>query len=200
LYKKVTGQILTEKQKAYILSIKSSVTMLFMGCLALMQFIKVGCDVEKYVKSDQLLNQFSVLFFTGYLICDCLIGSVDYPKYMKSLSGYTHHIAYIFINCVSLLTGKYPVYMLYMIEELPSVLLSIGSYKKKYRNDDVFGLTFFLTRILYHIILTWWLRKDTMITVISLLVLPLHIYWFYGWCTSTTKRRSTGLVKKETKK
>lgn len=178
-----------EKQKAYILSIKSSMTMLILGCFAVFQFIQVSYSPNEYLKSNQMLNMFAVLCFISYLICDCVIGSIEYKKHLQTLSGYTHHIAYIFINIVSLVTGKYPLYMLYMIEELPTLLLSIGRYNKKYRNDIWFGLTFFLTRILYHIFLTWYLRDDKIIVAISLMVLPLHMYWFYGWCKALARRR-----------
>lgn len=178
LYKRVTTENkLTMKQKAYILSIKSSLTMFILGCIAVVQF-KAGNNPAAVL---------GVLYFISYLICDCVIGSIDYPKYLQTLSGYTHHIAYIIINMISLITGKYPLYMLYMIEELPTILLSIGSYNKEYRSDNLFGLTFFLTRIVYHIVLTWLLRNDTVIVTFSMMVLPLHVYWFYGWCRQRSR-------------
>lgn len=192
MYKTVTNNNqLTEKQKAYVLSIKSSLTMFVLGIAGLYQCWEAGGNLDEYSKNGLQLNKLAVLSFIGYLICDCVIGASDYKKYIQTLSGYTHHIAYIIINTISLISGKYPLYMLYMIEELPTILLSIGSYNKKYRSDTLFGLTFFLTRILYHVILTWWLRHDTTVLVFSMMVLSLHIYWFYGWCKARLRKRHT---------
>lgn len=183
----VKNNKLTEKQKAYILSIKSSLTMFLLGCVSTIEFVRNNYTVN----SNQVVNQLGILCFISYLICDCVIGKAEYPKYMQSLSGYTHHIAYIIINIVSLISGQYGYYMLYMIEELPTILLSIGSYNKQYRNDNLFGLTFFATRIVYHVLLTWFLRHDKLIVIFSLLVLPLHVYWFYGWCNKFVRKKKS---------
>lgn len=179
MYKSTSRALkLSEKQRAYIMSIKSSITMFVFGCLAVSGYF---VDKEMYTSNVQPMAFLAVLSFISYLICDCIVGSMEYPKYMRSLSGYTHHIAYIFINIISLVTGRYPLYMLYMIEELPTVILSIGSYSKKHRHDDLFGWTFFATRIVYHIVLTYYLRHDRLLLFFSMLILPLHLYWFYGW-------------------
>jgi hypothetical protein len=68
-----------------------------------------------------------------------------------------------------------------MISELPTVILSLGSYNKKFRNDSLFGLTFFTTRICYHIFLTYMFRKHSLLLGVALSALSLHIYWFWNW-------------------
>jgi hypothetical protein len=68
-----------------------------------------------------------------------------------------------------------------MLSELPTFLLSIGSFDSSFRNDKLFGITFFITRIVYHIILTIIFRKNNTMFYLSLAALSLHIYWFYGW-------------------
>jgi hypothetical protein len=122
-----------------------------------------------------------VLYFTAYLIMDIFIGSQDYATSMKSLSGYFHHTVYTLINMLSLNIGMFPMYFLHMLSELPTLLLSIGSFDSSLRDDNLFGLTFFITRIVYHIILTWMFRDNTVILSLSLATLGMHIYWFSGW-------------------
>ena len=68
-----------------------------------------------------------------------------------------------------------------MISEIPTFLLSLGSFDSYFRNDSLFGITFFITRIIYHIILTWIFRKHSSVLFISLSALGLHLYWFYTW-------------------
>jgi hypothetical protein len=122
-----------------------------------------------------------VLYFTAYLIMDIYIGSQDYASYMKSISGYFHHCVYMVINMVSLNIGLFPMYLLHMISELPTLVLGIGSFDPSLRDDNLFGITFFMTRIVYHIVLTWMFRENTVLLGLSLATLAMHIYWFSGW-------------------
>jgi len=122
-----------------------------------------------------------VLYFTGYLIMDVFIGRTEYPEYMKVLSGNFHHIVYSCVNIASLYFGVYPFYLLHMLSEIPTFILSLGSFDSKFRNDQLFGITFLCTRIIYHIILTYIFRKHSILFYVSLAALGLHIYWFSNW-------------------
>jgi len=177
---------LNEKQKSYILSIKSSLSMLLIGI-----YYNYHYFTSKFNKADFFnilekkgsldFGKIIVLYFTAYLIMDIFIGSQDYATSMKSLSGYFHHTVYTLINMLSLNIGMFPMYFLHMLSELPTLLLSIGSFDSSLRDDNLFGLTFFITRIVYHIILTWMFRDNTVILSLSLATLGMHIYWFSGW-------------------
>lgn len=177
---------LTVKQKAYILSIKSSLSMLLVGIYFNYYYIKSGFDEAKFFnileQTDSLnLGKVIVLYFTAYLLMDVYIGKLDYPSFMKSLSGNLHHTVYIIVNLLTLYIGAYPIYLLCMLSEAPTFLLAIGTFDSKLRNDSLFGVLFFLTRIVYHIVITWMFRKHTFLVGISLSALALHIYWFSQW-------------------
>lgn len=177
---------LTKKQKAYILSIKSSLTMFLIGLYMNYFYLSSGFSQERFFsileEKDTLhFGKLVVLYFASYLLMDIYVGNLEYPEYMKSISGNIHHTIYIGINLLSLHTGLYPLYLLHMMSELPTFLLSIGSFDSKLRSDNLFGTTFFLTRILYHAILTYIFRENRTVLGFSLAALGLHIYWFYGW-------------------
>jgi len=177
---------LTKKQKAYILSIKSSLTLFLMGVYLNYYYLSSGFSQERFftiLEEKDTLNfgKLIVLYFASYLLMDIWVGNKEYPEYMKSLSGNIHHTIYIGINLLSLYTGLYPLYLLHMMSELPTFLLSIGSFDSSLRNDNLFGITFFLTRIVYHAILTFIFRENRVILGFSVAALGLHIYWFYGW-------------------
>lgn len=177
---------LTEKQKAYILSIKSSLLLFLIGIYFNYYYFTSGFNQETFVQTLQehdCLNfgTLVILYFSAYLIMDIYIGNKEYPKYMKQISGNFHHAMYIIINLLALYTGLYPMYLLHMLSELPTFLLSMGSFDKELRNDNWFGITFFLTRIVYHSVLTYIFRENNIMLGFSLATLGLHIYWFYGW-------------------
>lgn len=177
---------LNEKQKSYILSIKSSLSMLLIGFYYnyhyfTSKFNKVDFFNILEKKGSLDFGKIIVLYFTAYLIMDIYIGSQDYASSMKSLSGYFHHSVYTVINMVSLNIGLFPMYLLHMISELPTLILGIGSFDPSLRDDNLFGITFFMTRIVYHIVLTWMFRENTVLLGLSLATLAMHIYWFSGW-------------------
>ena len=177
---------LNEKQKSYILSIKSSVAMLLVGIYFNYHYLTSKLDTTTFF--DKLSNLGSVdfgkivlLYFTAYLVMDIYIGSREYSDQMKSLSGYFHHTVYTLINLLALNIGIFPMYFLHMLSELPTLILSVGSFNSYYRDDNLFGITFFFTRILYHIFLTYVFRHNTIVLSLSLATLGMHIYWFTGW-------------------
>lgn len=177
---------LTTKQKAYILSLKSSLTLLLIGIYFNYYYFMSGFNEENFYNILETKNGLNfgilvVLYFTAYLIMDIYIGKTEYPEYMKVLSGNFHHIVYTIINISSLYMGAYPLYLLMMLSEIPTFILALGSFDSKFRNDQLFGITFLLTRIVYHIILTWIFKKHTMYLYLSLAALGLHIYWFSNW-------------------
>jgi hypothetical protein len=176
---------LSERQRAHILSIKASTTLFLLSVYFNYKFMNAGFDTDVYLSSlsngDNFILELAVLNLMSYLIMDCYIGYNKYHKYMCTLSGYTHHIAYIFISMSALTINASSFYFLYMIEEFPTIFLSSGNYNKSLRKDNIFGLTFFITRILYHVYLTWKFKSNTMFLILGLLSLGLHTYWFKNW-------------------
>lgn len=177
---------LTQKQKAYILSIKSSLTLFLIGLYFNYYYFTSGFNQETFLnilETHDSLNfgKLVVLYFAAYLIMDIYIGNREYPEYMKQLSGNIHHFVYVLINLLSLYTGLYPIYLLHMLSELPTFLLSIGSFDPVFRHDNWFGITFFLTRILYQSILMYIFKDNKTLLFFGLAALALHIYWFSGW-------------------
>jgi hypothetical protein len=190
---------LTQKQKAYILSIKTSITLLCLGIYFNINLLTHGFSIDDYMRqsseNSNFLEILTIGFFSSHLLVDSFVGNRDYHKYMCSLSGYMHHVAYLVINTLAILTNNTAFYCLYLLEELPTAILSIGSFNPSLRNDMYFGITFFLTRLLFHSILTFMLRSNTLLFCFAMLALGLHSYWFYCW--STKYGFKTSVVKRK---
>jgi len=176
---------LTQKQRAYILSIKASVTLFLISLYFNGKFFLSNRNLEDYLSTlstrDQFLLTLSTYNLVAYLIMDCTVGFMKYHKYMCTLSGYVHHIVYIFISFIATNTSVLSYYFLYMIEELPTILLSAGSYNVSFRKNYSFGIIFFITRILYHSYLTYTFRHQPLILGLGLASLGVHAYWFQNW-------------------
>ena len=218
LYKNITSRRkeLTVKQRAYVLSIKAAVSMLLIGVFYNYKWYQAGFDLNMYkdnlTDSDHIIQKLAILSFSSYLLMDSIIGHHHYHKYMRVLSGYLHHIVYLCVNMLALWSGEYPFFLLFMLEELPTVFLSIGSFNEKYRKNYTFGITFFLTRIVFHAFLIYKMYQNGSLLVATLasVVLVLHVYWFYGWVKkylsvgkvgkSNQHRRCTQTINNETMK
>ena len=178
---------LNEKQRSYILSIKASITLFLVSLYFNYKYVSSNFDTDMYLGeingTDAFILQLSVLNLMAYFITDCVLGYYKYHKYMCNLSGYFHHIVYIIVSIVSFRIDAVGLYILYLIEELPTIFLSTGSYNQLLRKDYTFGLTFFLTRIVYHIFLTWRFQSSFLFLIIGILSLSVHSYWFKNWCS-----------------
>ena len=187
IYKKTINENpkLTEKQRAHILSIKATLTLFLISCYFNYKFISANFNRNEYIISltndDNYILQLSVLQLISYFISDTVIGFYKYHKYMCNLSGYTHHIVYIFVSILAIKQNNMSYYLLFMIEELPTIFLSNGNYNKNLRSNNLFGFTFFCTRILYHIYLVWIFRYNSMFLILGGLSLGLHSFWFKNW-------------------
>ena len=168
IYSMHTGKVLTNKQQAYILSIKSS---LVLSCIGLV-------SLQTNIPS---LEYIAVHYFLSYLICDMMIGNIVYPAYMKSLSGNVHHSIYVLISFVALYTENQIAFINCFVEEIPTALLGLGSFDSAFRNDHLFGFVFFCLRIAFH---SWYLATqldNTIFVTLGTAALGLHLYWFKNW-------------------
>jgi hypothetical protein len=187
-----THNQLSQKQKAYILSLKSSLTM-FIGSIYSNYIFFIQCEgsMIDFIAKENFVNKLLTIFFISYLIVDMVIGTIYYKHHLCNLAGYPHHIVYIIVCLISLHQNSYQLFMLYMICELPTFILALGNYDEQYRQDTLFGITFFLTRIVHFMYISTFIFDNTLYIIITFCILSVHIFWFYNWC----KKYSTYKIK-----
>jgi len=110
-------------------------------------------------------------------------------------SGYFHHTIYS-IMVVSLLSSRVPGGFCTMgILELPTAIMALGCINKRFRNDNLFGATFFATRIAIHVyfIVDLYLAfPGRYLWMVLAGVFPLHLMWFSGWIKQQIRIRGDG--------
>lgn len=181
LINKLHKNKLTEKQKSYILSLKNSITMTLASVFYIYLFINSSFKLSLN-KDNTIFGNLLVLYFIAYLFMDLFIGIFEYPKCIELLSGYIHHSSYILISSLAIYYDNVLfIFMLAMFEELPTFLLALGSFNKSFRNDKLFGITFFMTRIVYHSILLFLFKNNNLVFYVGSASLILHLFWFKNW-------------------
>ncbi|KAF7369394.1 hypothetical protein MVEN_00268300 [Mycena venus] len=130
-------------------------------------------------------------FFQAYLTADMLVGFFCYRSQIGFLTGWVHHVVYIGITEVAVRCGWAHIFCLAAVMELPTFLLGASTLLPALRSNALFALTFFATRICFHLALigsyamTPGLRTPAAILVT---VFPLHAMWFKG-CVAGFIRR-----------
>ncbi|KAG0082966.1 hypothetical protein BGZ93_008539 [Podila epicladia] len=141
--------------------------------------------------------QWMMLFFASYLSMDLVIGTIYYKEKITLISGYLHHSLYIFICNVSLWTGyTVPCAYLYFME-IPTAFLGAGFIFPSLRDDNLFGLLFFIFRIALDPLMAHEILRNTTMTPIGkamvLIKVPLNIKFFVDWIVRQKKLRRRAL-------
>lgn len=202
------------KKLSYCISVMSSATMTMLGFYYYLVkvptlnnfFFFGGLDEDRFHQRDNfgcaLCTMFGVV-----LVCDLAFGIIFYPKQMDFLTAYFHHSLYIYFMYFAITGDGYffhskpwtSCFLFFLPAELPTFLLGLGTIVPKFRNDLLFGITFFCTRIVMHIyLLTYSYMSQTapIVLIFGVLTLLMHLQWFYGWFTKYGIYYITGKKKK----
>jgi hypothetical protein len=144
----------TRKARAWKLSTCVSVYYgFFLGPLYVYQLssaLLTGADaVANLLAVEQSYGRTGCLYMLSFLFADFGLGLIDYREQMRIDTGYIHHTAYVFILCYALSRGFTQYFVVLAIAEVPTFLLAVGSIFPSLRQDLLFGVTFFLSRILW---------------------------------------------------
>jgi hypothetical protein len=143
---------------------------------------------NNYWDSSQI-NKYIVEFVyslsISYFGSDILLGLQYYPEILYNENIVTfalHHAAYIGLFVYGKYFNRYHLYLFGLPYEIPTILLSLGYINPKYRNNKVFGMLFFIFRILHNIYLlckTFMAYND--LFIFSIFTFILHCHWFINF-------------------
>ncbi|KAF9261638.1 hypothetical protein L218DRAFT_961125 [Marasmius fiardii PR-910] len=211
LHQVFTFRYPVQKQNSWIITTIASATMTLCSLPFLWDFISGTLDSHlgwklwrmtgeglKGVEARSLLALAANRFFQSYLFADLIAGSFYYRNQITLLTGWVHHIVYVGIVEFAVRQQWPHVFCLAAFMEFPTFILGLSILVPKTRSNVIFAVIFFLTRILFHIILAVsYALSDVRnhvsggsfaISGILLGVLPLHISWFVGCIKGFAKR------------
>jgi len=187
------------KQSAWILTTVSSAVMTLASIPFLYDYFSNGGSV-KYIRIIPNLSITVSRFFQSYLAMDLTMGAVYYRDQVGLLTGWIHHPMYIMIVELAIRRSWTHIFCLCAAMEVPTFFLGFMALHPDFRNNTAFAIAFFLTRILFHIILgiSYFLpdnRKQAtggsyLPSLLLTTILPLHVMWFYG-CIQGFYRRAS---------
>ncbi|WVW82882.1 hypothetical protein I302_104894 [Kwoniella bestiolae CBS 10118] len=196
----------TDRKKAYILSSISSFTMTTLSIPFFVGYLTNGLEGTFKDGQDGWMGGvgwFGAVFFGVYLF-----GYIKYRSQVGLLTGWIHHTVYIGLMFYIVHAGITPVFLMGAVMELPTFDLAISNLFPSVRNDLRFLSSFFIFRILFHIIYLVdcarpssraFMGGSWIPTVMLGLALLMHMTWFRGGVTGYIKRHSASQVKNQKK-
>jgi hypothetical protein len=187
----------TTKQLSWILTTVVSATMTLVSIPFVWDYVASGGDV-KSIRTLSPLTYTTSRIFQAYLVSDLMMGAIYYRSQVGLLTGWIHHIVYMFIVQIAIKRAWTQIFCLCALMELPTFLLAISSLYPRLRSNVAFAVSFFVTRILLHTI--WCIsyliptnRAHTtggsiLPSIMLASVFPLHALWFRGCVKGFVKR------------
>jgi hypothetical protein len=88
-------------------------------------------------------------YFISFLWADLLLGYFYYLSSFNLITGFVHHALYTIVPAIMLIYRLPSIVGLGGLFEFPTIFLSLGHLHKPLRQDVLFGVSFFGTRIVY---------------------------------------------------
>ncbi|KAJ1735059.1 RNA helicase [Coemansia biformis] len=187
-----SGALATEKQLSWVLTLAICVVVSAGSMAYAVPLLYYNRGIADLVQTDTpslvLLGLFS-----AYLVWDLVLGTIYYRSTISVLTGYIHHTLFICITMFAVGHGVSAIFCLLCYNEIPTIVLAAGSVRKQWRSDALFTAVFFATRIVLHVIVMYKFymhSEHRCVWRLMLLVLPMHVYWFYSALRSTLRRRA----------
>ena len=134
------------------------------------------------IDNETDLSRYAAIFFIGYCIMDLFLGSMHYENLLTYDDGWTHHFLYIAVCAYLIHDGLTSLFAIALVEELPIRLLAFHEVQNKQRPSLLFGVLYFLTRIVFHPVLIYKAAQfSTLVFTVGLSLLMLHVKEFQRW-------------------
>ena len=167
-------------EHSWYLTLYSSGVTSFFGVYFFYHVCKDGFTSVLAAEHD--ITRYIAIFFIGYCIMDLALGSLHYGSLVTYDDGWSHHFLYIIILAYLLHNNMTPLFSVALVEELPIILLSFYSVQNKQRPSLLFGVLYFLTRVVFHTVLIYKARAmSNFVFVAGLALLLWHVDVFQGW-------------------
>lgn len=147
------------------------------------------------VHGNDNISAITCTIFAVVNILDLTLGLIFYRSSLGIMTTYIHHTLYLWLMYLLItgnglfLTTPTPFSMAFiwcLVEELPTFLLALGSIFPACRSDILFGASFFILRLVYHVYLFLLMMRMGAYRVMLVLygiTFIMHVEWFRTWFT-----------------
>ncbi|KAG0210854.1 hypothetical protein BGX28_008821 [Mortierella sp. GBA30] len=138
-------------------------------------------SLHNFPRESDVATMYSA-YFVSYLICDLVLGMIYYRAYLDPLSGWFHHLGYLaVVSNAALQKNVSTLFAIGTPIEVSTIFLASGHIFPHLRSDFMFATSFFLSRIVYPIVLLpeLYLNVESRLCwKVGATALLVHIHWF----------------------
>ncbi|KAG0082965.1 hypothetical protein BGZ92_011204 [Podila epicladia] len=139
------------------------------------------------------LTEWAVLVLASYLVMDLTMGRRYYRERISLIGGYVHHSMYLYICSVALYTDYTVGMVLFFFDEIPTAVLGTGFVFPQLRHDELFGLVYFITRMILDPLMTHEILRNTTMTpmgkFVTVIKNPLNVKFFVDYIQQQKRLR-----------
>jgi len=184
----------TSKKRAWVLSLAIALP-LGPASLAYDVYLMVTGKLwkpEAYFESHPAADAAATAFLS-FLVLDSVVGNRQYREQFGLVEGWLHHVGYTLV-CVEGLRGPFTTGLLSSMNiEVTTIILSIGRIWPEHRSDVLFGVAFFLIRIVWCVyVMLIVMRAPNLRWIVPAFIstaILMHVHWFRKWCLGQWRRR-----------
>ena len=194
------------KQRAWLLQLITAFisSIIALPSTFLLLFYIGNKEVWYSLQGDDVFGaRFLCIFFLVQCLLDIIIGLAEYREHLPLPTSWIHHAVYLRLMTWVLGLKSCGTFASAAINELPSVLLSLGNVDKSLRTDLVFGIVYFATRVSYtfyifilHIV---WETNSFYFKFVMGFVFIVHVGWFIQWRKSYLRNLNKNLKDRASK-
>ena len=178
------------KQYSWITTTTSSIVMTTSSIPYVLQYFKNGADLNSFPLLHDATARFFICFFMSYLVADMALGILYYPGQMNFVTGWLHHTLYLILLPILMSSKLEGGFLICCFMEFPTIFLSLGYLSPKWKSEISFGISFFITRILFHVYFGYQAYSSSPGVLMPIIALfPLHVHWFGSWCRRQVRVR-----------
>ncbi|KAJ3810558.1 hypothetical protein F5876DRAFT_41575, partial [Lentinula aff. lateritia] len=140
------------KQVAWIITTTASFVMTIASLPFVWDYFAGRGDVKRVGAFPELAVPAN-RFFQAYLLTDLSLGAVYYRSQLNLFTGWSHHVIYLGIVEYAIRQKWAHIFCLAACMEFPTFVLGLATLFPRLRSNVFFAVSFFLTRIFFHIVL-----------------------------------------------
>ncbi|KAF8316065.1 hypothetical protein DL93DRAFT_787437 [Clavulina sp. PMI_390] len=193
------------KQRAWLLTSLGSSCMTLCSIPFIWDFVVNQHGDVSHLIQIPAISVTAARMFQAYLAADLFVGRLYYRSQINIVTGWGHHIVYMVLVDYLIRWGWSHIFILAGCMEIPTFHLAIASMHPRLRQDIVFAVLFFATRIAFHVMLfVSYLPKSTrdiavqgsfLPSILFALAFPMHLMWFIGCLKGFIKRHKSRKAK-----
>ncbi|KAG0077835.1 hypothetical protein BGZ93_008538 [Podila epicladia] len=114
-----------------------------------------------FIPGRNALTEWVTLLFASYLTMDIVVGLIYYPEQITFMSGYFHHALHLLMCAIAFHCNTIDNLVIFLLVEVPTSILALGFMFPRFRNDKLFGVLFFVIRIVIDVLMSHEMLRNT---------------------------------------